>query len=382
MPLPETDMQKKRKRREQRVYQGRPEQRTDFVASCLERMYEGAREVEKLKEEYAEVTAELSDMDTLRMADSAERERLAGCAARVIECEQQIVDASSRKNKMNDQVFSRMERFEGGFLEAIRKFDDTEDYHKRIKNDLRRLDNERNAYYIRQDDLERTMSATRDTSILCLVALCAVLVVLFLLNRILSLNVTYGYMAALLLAAVAVVALYYRNSNAARELRVTESAINKIINLQNTVKIRYVNNRNLLDYYCMKYGVERSSDLKKLVKQFEKEKNERDRLTDTEQTLLRTQAELSDALAGLSLQHPALFMRMPDILAFPEEESRYRHELLARRMKLRDRMDYNLEEVIGSSKAEIKRFAETYPVFADDITAQVDAFIREKDLKI
>ena len=375
-------MQKKRRKKDNRVYQGRPEQRKDFIASCLDRMYEGAREVEQLKEEYAEVTAELSDMDTLRMLDPVKRDRLTDTAVRVIECEKQILESGGRRNKMNDQVFSRMERFEGSFLDAIRKFDDTEDYHKKIKNDLRRLDNERNAFYIRQDDLERTMSATRDTSILCLVALCAVLVVLFLLNRILSLNVTYAIMAALLLAAVAVVALYFRNSNAAKELRVTESAINRIINVQNTVKIRYVNNRNLLDYYCMKYGVERSSDLKKLVKQFEKEKNERDRLSETEQRLLRAQTELSDALAGMDLHHPALFLRMPDILAYPEDESQYRHELLARRMKLRDRMDYNLEDVIGEAKAEIKRFAETYPVFADDITAQVDAFIREKNLKI
>lgn len=376
-------MQTKRPKKERRQYQSsRPEHRKDIIASCLERMYEGAQEVERLKEEYNEVTDALHDMDELRLMDPDKRENLSACAARMIECEEEIDDASKRKNKMNEQTFNRMERFEGEFLEAIRKFDDTEDYHKRIKNDLRRLDNERNAFYMRQDDLERTMSATRDTSILCLVALCAVLVVLFVLNRVLSLNVTYGYMAALLLAAGAVVALYFRNSSAARELRVTESSINRIINLQNTVKIRYVNNRNLLDYYCMKYGVERSSELKKLVKQYEREKNERDRLSDTEQKLMRAQGELSAALGELSLKHPARLLRMPDVLAYPEEEDAYRHELLARRMKLRDRMDYNLEDVIGEAKAEIKRFAETYPVFADDITAQVDAFIRERDIKI
>ena len=36
---------------------------------------------------------------------------------------------------------------------------------------------------------------------------------------------------------------------------ITERKINKAINLLNKVKIKYVNNINVLDYSCEKYGV-------------------------------------------------------------------------------------------------------------------------------
>ena len=108
--------------------------RRDYVESCLQRMYEGAQEVERLKEEYADVTDDLNDMDTIRMLSPDRRDVLAQSAQRVLECESRIDDAERRKNKMNEQTYLRMERFEGEFLDVIRKFDDTEDYHKKIKS--------------------------------------------------------------------------------------------------------------------------------------------------------------------------------------------------------------------------------------------------------
>ena len=357
-------------------------ERHEYIGSCLDRMYEGAREIERLKAEYADVTDDLHDLDELQALPPDARARLTGCARKIKECEQIRVQSEGRKNRISDERYSKMERLEGQYLDAIRKFSETEDYHRKIKSDLKRLDSERQAFYMREEDLEHTMSATRDVSVICMVALVAVLIVLFFLQHVLKLQVAYGYMAALLLGAVAIVVMYTRNHNAVKELRSVEASINRLVMLQNTVKIRYVNNRNLLDYYSLKYGVEKSSDLKKMAKRYEAEKKERMLVSDAAKELGKAEQELFALLDACPLRHASKWVHMSDLFLSDEEEAKYRHNLLERRKQLRERMDYNQDTVIGKAKDVIRRVVKKYPRFADEITEQVDRFIREKNIQI
>lgn len=357
-------------------------QRTEYIDSCLQRMYEGAREIDDLKAEYSEVTGLIHDLDEMASLPSSERTRLNKCAMRIYETERTQKEAAGRKGRMNEQAFTRMERLEDEYDEAVRKFTETEEYHRKIKSDLRRLDSEREAFYMREEELEKTLSQTHDVSIFTMIALCALLAVLFILRIVAKLNVVYGYMAAILLAAVAIVALYLRNSNAAKELKTVESSINRLILLQNTVKIRYVNNRNLLDYYCLKYGVSKSAELKSMAKRYEKEKRERKRMTETEKALARARQDMMRLLSGYRLRHAAKWLHMPEVIISEDEEEGFRRELLKRRKQLRGRMDYNQDKVIAKAKEEIKRLARKYPRYADEISAQVDVFIREKGITV
>lgn len=105
------------------------------------------------------------------------------------------------------------------------------------------------------------MLDTRSMSVMCGIMLVMVLIVLFVLHKLLHLEVIYGYMAAILVAAIAIVLLYVRSSNAQLEQRTIRNTITRLVLLQNTVKIRYVNNRNLLDYLYLKCGVQSADQL-------------------------------------------------------------------------------------------------------------------------
>ena len=357
-------------------------QRREYIDSCLLRMYEGAKEIENLKAEYAEVTGLIHDMDTINELPDDTYTRVINSAKRIYDCERTQDKALNRKGRMSEKTYSKMERLEDEYEEAVKKFQETEDYHRKIKGDLKKLDSEREAFYIREEELEKTLAGTHDISIVCMVALIAILVVLFILQRVMHLNVVYGYMAATLLAAVAIVMLYLRNSNAAKELKTVQSSINRLILLQNTVKIRYVNNRNLLDYYCLKYGVTKSSELRKMAAQYEKERRERKRLSESQQSLRKSRINLGRQLKAAGIRYPSKWLHMPDVILSEKEEDAFRHELLSRRKQLRARMDYNQDKVIAKAKDEIKRLARKYPRYADEISAQVDTFIKEKGITV
>ena len=80
------------------------------------------------------------------------------------------------------------------------------------------------------------------------------MILLAILGVSFELDVTLGYLIAVLVSAVALTLVYVKHGDSQRELVRVNKAMNKIVLLQNTVKIRYVNNTNLLEYLYMKYN--------------------------------------------------------------------------------------------------------------------------------
>ena len=349
-------------------------QRREYVENCLVRMSEGAAEMEALNAEYNEVTAYLHDIDELGALDESGYRRILDAAAAIRQSEAKREQFFSRSSKMTDDEYAKMESLEGRTLDAIRRFESAEDYHRRIKSDLRRLDNEHEAYLIRKEDLTKTISSTRFLSFACMAALISVVVLLFILHLILQANVVYGYMIAVAFAAFAIVWLYVKNSNAVKELRTVENTLARLILLQNTVKIRYVNNRNLLDYYILKYGVENSKDMKEAVKRYNSEKQLREEFSKEQDKVNRERKRLSNMLTSFGIRYPDVWTLRTEALGNKEKEAEMRRDLMKRRQKLRARMDYNQDKVIDTARNEIRTLARDYPQYADEITACVDAF--------
>ena len=106
---------------------------------------------------------------------------------------------------------------------------------------------------------------------ICFGALVACLIILFILQTALRLDMKVGYVLAIGIAAAVILKLFLRHGDAGREIVRVESDINRLILLQNTVKIRYVNNKNLLDYLCMKFHVKRAADLQTIWDKYTEE---------------------------------------------------------------------------------------------------------------
>ena len=58
-----------------------------------------------------------------------------------------------RKSRMSDAEFEHMERLQSDAKEGAKKLAEAEDYQKKIRNDLKRLDSEREAYIYQEDDI-------------------------------------------------------------------------------------------------------------------------------------------------------------------------------------------------------------------------------------
>ena len=214
-------------------------------------------------------------------------------------------------------------------------------------------------------------------SIICLVAVVVCIIFLLILQYGFKLDTQIGYLAAVLAGAIGITMIFIRNTDSRSELKTVESGITRLIQLQNTVKIRYVNNTNLLDYLYLKYQVNSAGELGDDYNQYLEEKEERMKYEDAELALSEVQRAFLHELRRYQVQDPGLWLNQTEAILDKREMVEIRHKLIIQRQSLRRRMDYNREIVAANAQNEIKDLVEKYPKYAKEILGIVAEYEKE-----
>ena len=349
-------------------------QRTDYVKDCLERMADATKELENLSYEYDMVTSYLKDMEEIEALPEEESSQLKECAMRVAELQDSKADFMERARKITDEQYYHMERIADEVEEGYEKLSEAEEYQGRIKQDLGRLDGEKHAYLYRKSEVMNLIADTRGMAIICVAALGLCVVLLLLLQFFLDMDTRAGYLLTAGAAATAITVIYIKHLDARQELRRVENGINKVILLQNKVKIRYVNNTNLLEYLQLKYGVSSAQELFDMWENYKAERKERENMRKAERDLDQNERQLLQMLKCYQIKDPAIWLHQTEAILDRKEMVEIRHNLIVRRQSLRRRMDYNKEVVAGGSQQEIKALVEKYPQYAKEVMKYVEEY--------
>ena len=143
--------------------------------------------------------------------------------------------------------------------------------------------------------------------------------------------------------------------------------------LQNKVKIRYVNNTQLLDYLYIKYNTDSAAKLEKNWQNYQQEKEERKQYAEAEAKTEYYRKQLVEQLARYRISNPARWVNQVSALLDKREMVEIRHNLILQRQNLRKQLDYN-KDVADTAKREIKDVAEMYPAYAQEILHMVDKY--------
>ena len=351
-----------------------PVQRREYIGSCLQQMEEAARELDALEIEYYDVTNHLRDIEEIDALPEHQRAEVNECARKILDSIEKREKFSNRKSKMKEEDFERMERLQGEAGKGIKNLTEAEGYQKKIKNDLKRLDSEHQAYTYRQEELENTISNCKKLIVVVGVTLVLIFIFLMVIGGVLKLNVSYGYMISVLMAGIALTFLYVHSTNAEVELKGVKKSVSRLIMLQNQVKIRYVNNTNLIDYLCLKFKVNNSRELKDLHDKYVQEAKEREAFEDAQKNLDVNQKDLIYMLRHFRIKDPEIWIHQPEALLSHNEEVEIRHSLNVQRQSLRRRMEYNRDIVAGNAKREIEDMARQYPEYTQEILDMVSRY--------
>ena len=346
------------------------EERSRYIANCLEQMGEATREMNLLTGEYSLITSHLTDMEEIEALPEPQRRELDGIAGRLVALEQDSNRYRGRKNRMKDADFYRLREHEAEIQTGIEKLTECEVYGGKIKQDLQRLDRERHAYEYRRQELNNLMNNLRGMTVIFVTAFVLCILMLVVLQFVFRMDTKVGYLLAVAAVAVAVTVTWVKYTDDDRELHQVEIAVNKLILLQNKVKIRYVNNKNLTDYLRIKYGTESAAALKRLWVQYRREKEERREFAEAEAKAEYYRRQLLTKLSHYRIAAPERWVSQAAALLDKREMVEMRHELILRRQKLREQMDYN-REVADTARKEIMDVADKHPAYASEIMEMV-----------
>lgn len=349
------------------------EQRSRYVMNCLEQIAEATRDQGLLTGEYSLVTSYLTDMEEIEALPEGEREELDKLAHALEVLEQEQNRYNDRKSRMSDSDFYYMRGQEQEIEEGIRKLREGEKYAGLIKQDLVKIDRERQAYAYRRQELSVMRANLRGMAVIFLTALAVCLIMLMVLQFVFQMNTAMGYFISVLTAAIAITVLCVKNMDAQKEEDKLGRSINKMIQLQNKVKIRYINNTNLLEYLYIKYNTDSASRLEKRWECYKKEKEERRQFLETEEKLDYYQKKLVEQLSRYRVRDPHRWLNQVAAILDSREMVELRHELILRRQALRKQLDYN-KDVAETAHNEIMDIVNIYPQYAGEILEMVERY--------
>lgn len=349
-------------------------QRQEYIKSFLDQIADAVKELDNLNLEYSTVTSYLKDMEEIEALPEEEKRELRESAEKIGKLESRQDVYLQKKNRMSDEKFRQIDRMEGEAEEACRKLAAAEEDQNRIRQDLFRLDGEKHAYLYRKDELKNMVADSKGMAIICAAAFVACFAVLLILRHAMNMDTELGFILTAGTAALVITMLYLRHGEAVKELKKVEAGINRLVQLQNRVKIRYVNNTNLLDYLYLKYQVSSAKEMSTLWEKYREEKEERKNYRQAELELDEYQQELLSILKCYQIKDPAIWLHQTAAILDNKEMVEIRHNLIIRRQSLRRRIDYNKEVIIAGAQAAIKDVAGTYPQYAKEIMDMVSKY--------
>ncbi len=352
-------------------------QRTRYIAECLEQMSEGSRELDLLKGEYDKVTSYLKDMEEIEALPNSQRAEINSLARKLVEYEEDIEKFRSRKSPLSDEQFASLRRREKDIPGGLASIKENERMAVLIKKDLKRLDGERKALAFRNNELEETMENMRGMAIIFTTAAAGLLIILAIMQFALGMNVYIGYFLCIATAAIALTVVCVKYIDADHELSKSSGSMGKLIQLQNTVKIRYVNNRNLLSYLYMKFECKNGKELEQLWEMYTQEAEDRRQFNENSAGAVMVKEDLIRLLAKYHIASPARWVDQIPALLDKREMVELRHGYILRRQSLREQIDYN-DNLARSAKDEITDVAKSYPMYAQEILEMTKEFEPEE----
>lgn len=353
------------------------EERNGYIENCLEQMAEAGRQMELLNGEYAVVTAYLADTEEIEALPETEKETLSITANRLKALEAERQKYLSRENRMPDSIFYRLKEREDELESSIQKMKDAENYGSLVKQDLQKLSREKHAYTYRREELYGMLANYKGMAIIFMASLVMCILILLMLQFSLKIDAMIGYFAAVVITAIAMTVICVKYTDARREVHRVERAENRLVQLQNKIKIKYVNNTKLLNYLYLKYQVQNVATLQKRYTMFLEEKEERSQYAEAEAKKEYYTKQLTEQLGHYRVRYPQRFAARVDALLDRKELVEMRHELILRRQALRKQIEYN-DDIVKQAREEIMDLARIFPQYAEEIAEKVNKYEKKE----
>lgn len=326
--------------------------KTHHVVDMCEQMIDAAREFEDAKNEYGRVCSYLKDIEIVENLGEKDRKLVAELAGNVAKLNEARKELLNTEHKISDAQFALMQEYEDDIPKSIKLLATNEKYLSTINRDLKTLEGEKTEWEIAKDSCKNEMKQLRRLAILLIVVFAIAALSCLVTSQ------TTGADTSMVMAVSAFVAallggyIFLKYQDCQREIQKCDVNRNYAITLENRVKLKYVNMKNAVDYACEKYHVRNAEEFGQTYELFQETVKEREKFRRTNDDLEFYNEKLVETLQRFNLYDEKMFVNYAKAIVNNEEMVELKHDLVARKQKLRSRMEYNLK-VISELKRDI-----------------------------
>lgn len=318
-----------------------------YVVERLEQMIEITQEVEEEKAEYRMVTSYLGDIQMMEEMPEEERAKIGEVALNVVQLNAARTEFLNSAKKLSDAQFTFLESEEQNVPDAIKRLEDNERYRDTIERDMKYLEREKSEWVLRKEYLTEQRVKLRNLLYIWVGLAVTAAVVMGIVQLMTEIDMYYGWMGLVFAAAVAIALTYWKIQDDGAEIAVAERSRNRAVVLLNKVKIKYVNIANAVDYACERYHVTSAKELNQQWEYYLEAVKEREKYQRTNEDLEYFNGRLVRLLRQYQFFDAQVWVKQALALVDPKEMVEVKHGLIARRQKLRARIEANMEAVRG-----------------------------------
>ncbi|WP_167954998.1 hypothetical protein [Anaerosporobacter faecicola] len=316
--------------------------RERYIRGYCEQIIEASRQNEEAKLEYQAVTSYLTDIQKIDRIEGEEKESLVDAARNVVTLTRERHEYQDKKEiKLAEKQYKYFEKNEAQLPEDIKKLDEYESYNSKIKNDMRHLEGEKSVLRHQKKEYAASQRYLKKIAITTSILVFTMVVLFYVLDTVAGRNMQLPYLLTIALAGISGLYIFLEGRKNAYNLKLTQIKLNKAITLLNTVKIKYVNSTNCIDYACRKYNVNSAMELRFQWEQYSKAKKLQQELVRNTEKMNEHNKKMLEILKNHEISDLDIWTYQAGALIDGKEMVEIRHRLNGRRQKIRERIEYN-----------------------------------------
>lgn len=344
-----------------------------YVTDCCEAIRETERQIAGIRDEYQEVTDSLLDIQKIDRIEGEDRKSLLDYGKNIIRLTRERSQYKNRNLTIPEAVIRRFEPYEDELVEEIKKMYGAESYQKLIEGDLEKLQQEKKSIRREKREIVERQNALKGLAKLLIFLILSMFVLFVAIYYAMKVDMTFPYLATVLLAAVSATVIFVESNRNRRSMTLADRKMDKAISLLNRVKIKCVNNLNLLEYSREKFGVKDGAEFEHFWNEYCKVKEYERKFRENTEQLNYYCDSLVTLLREQGLKESEIWTGQVLAIVDSREMVEIRHKLNARRQILRERIEYN-ESVRADCVRGIDQLVSEQPESRDEILKIVEKY--------
>lgn len=343
-----------------------------YLVEQCEEMAKEAADLANAKKEYQSVTSYLTDIQRIEAMEEQDREKLSDTAANILSLTKARADMQKKAARIPDPVYNQMDMQQEEVPKAIERLWENEKQQTVMKRDLDYLEGEKVEWIYEKTAIREEQQLCKRVSTV-LFGLEGVGVAIFL-ALILSgkQTATSVILMIMLLVAVVLCLVLLRIQNNKRDLKQCNVNYNKAVSIQNSIKLKYVNVANAVDYSHEKYHVTSADELENQWVLYLETVKEREKLEQAKDDLDYYNGVLVRLLRSYELYDAGIWVYQAAALVDKKEMVEVKHALLERRNKIWTRIEGERDSIL-TARSQILSLAQEQNLLNSDMRGILDA---------